>query len=269
MFEESTTAQTSEAFDGIGFAGDGNADVSRDRELFDGGETEFSENQEDFSFDSAERDRQKNSENARRRREAEQRRTQKTLERERREARDDAILETLDRVNPYTGEEMKDSRDVEEYLIMKEIEKKGGDPISDFSKFHKEKARERDTRASEEATRTEWYRRDREAFLAKHPDVNLRDLIEDEGFKLFAEGKTGNQPLAEIYEGYRMLMGGQTKQAKEIAARMLANKRASPGALSSFDGGAGDYFSPEQVRRMSPADVSRHYDTIMRSMKRW
>ena len=38
---------------------------------------------------------------------------------------------------------MKDSADVEEYLTMKEIESKGGDPLADFSKFHKAKEKER------------------------------------------------------------------------------------------------------------------------------
>ena len=54
-------------------------------------------------------------------------------------AREKAIIEVLNGKNPYTNEEIKDHADVEEYLLMKEIEKNGGDPLSDFSKYQKEK----------------------------------------------------------------------------------------------------------------------------------
>ena len=67
---------------------------------------------------------EQNRENARRRREAEK-------EALIRRTREQTIIEALDGQNPYTGEEMKDSLDVEEYLAMKEIYKNGGDPVSD------------------------------------------------------------------------------------------------------------------------------------------
>ena len=89
-----------------------------------------------------------NSENARRRREAERRAEIKKAEEA---AREQAIIETLGGRNPYTGEEMKDHTDVEEYLAMREIDKEGGDPLTDFSKFQKRKERER----AEQAVRNE------------------------------------------------------------------------------------------------------------------
>ena len=79
--------------------------------------------------------KEQNAENARRRREAER-------QQELKKAREETIIETLDGRNPYTGEEMKDSEDVAEYLTMKRIEKEGGDPLSDFSKYAKKQNRE-------------------------------------------------------------------------------------------------------------------------------
>ena len=274
MFDEHeiNTAQTSEASEGNVAADNGNADVINNTEATLTDEADFSETGTEEKDEASEQQKAQNSENARRRREAEQRRAQKAQEdakKERQAAREAAIIETLDGINPYTGEEMKDSRDVEEYLTMKEIEKNGGDPLNDYSKHVKARERERETKANEEAQAPEWYAKDREAFVSKYPDVDVASLINDERFALYAEGKVGVRPLAEIYEGYRGLVGDQNREARNIAAQMIANKKASPGALSRADGGEKDFFSAEEVRKMSPADVSKNYDTIRASMKRW
>ena len=114
--------------------------------------------------------KEQNSENARRRREAER-------QRELQKAREDAIIETLGGKNPYTNEEMKDSTDVQEYLTMKEIEKNGGDPLADFSKFHKAKEKERIAEETKRTQEAEWFAKDREDFATKHPEVNIDALI--------------------------------------------------------------------------------------------
>ncbi len=126
--------------------------------------------------------REQNSENARRRREAERKQELKA-------AREQAIIETLGGKNPFTGEEMKDSADVEEYLTMKEIETKGGDPLADFSKFHKAKEKERIAKQTREETEKEWYRKDYDDFATKHPEVDINTLLQDKQFQSFASGK--------------------------------------------------------------------------------
>lgn len=269
---EIITAQTSGASEGNDAADNGNADVIKETEGEQGGEADFSGSGTEENREASEQTRAQNSENARRRRQTEQKRAQRAQEevrKERQSAREAAIIETLDGINPYTGETMKDSRDVEEYLTMKEIDKQGGDPLGDYSRHIKEKERERETKANEEARQAEWYKQDREAFAAKHPDVDVASLINDERFALYAEGKVGMWPLAQIYEGYLGLLGDQSRQARNMAAQMIANKKASPGALSSADGGEKDFFSAEEVKKMSPAEVSKHYDTIRASMKKW
>lgn len=212
---------------------------------------------------------EKNAEFARRRREAER-------QRELKEARETAIIETLGGKNPYTGEEMKDSADVEEYLAMKEIERGGGDPLGDYAKFHKEKQRERVKTEREERERTEWYRTDAEDFKSKHPDVNLAELIEDKGFQSFADGKVGVKPLSEIYEGYRSLVGEKKDaearakaHAEAKAAQIVANRKASPGSLGDPKATEDAPFTKEQVLAMSEEEVRKNYDKIREDMKKW
>lgn len=266
--ENTMTAQTSAASEGNADAGNGNAGVTEKNGSEQAVHAEFSDSDSEEQSAAEQKANARNRENARRRREGEQRRAQE-LQRERQEAREAAILEILDGQNPYTGEPMKDSRDIEEYLIMKEIDRQGGDPERDFAKFQKAKEREREKLATEEERTAEWYRQDRADFVAKYPDVDLDGLIEEEGFILFAEGKTGKKPLSEIYEGYCSLKSTQTKQVKEMAAHMLANRKASPGALASANGSEAEFFTAEEVRRMSPDEVHRNYEIIQRSMKKW
>lgn len=211
-------------------------------------------------------DRAKNAEAARRRREAER-------QRELKEAREQAIIDALGGENPYTHEAMKDSADVEEFLAMQEIAKKGGDPLADLAGFLKNRERDRVKREREEAEQTKWFDDDRAAFIKKHPDVDMDALVADKQFALYADGKVGRVPLAEIYEGYLSLVGEAgsraEKAAQKKAAQALANKNASPGALSGTGAPAKDFFTADQVRAMSREEVHKHYDAIKESMKKW
>ncbi|MBQ9760137.1 MAG: hypothetical protein IJW16_02180 [Clostridia bacterium] len=204
----------------------------------------------------------KSSENAQRRREAEQ---QKAI----REARVQATIEALKGINPYTEKPMKDSDDVEEFLAMREIEKRGGDPVGDFSEYHKN--RERDRRAQEQKAEEdrEWFQNDREAFIKAHPDVNFEELIRDEHFALFVEGKLGKRPLSELYESYQGYGAEHEKRARERAAQTLANAKASPGSLTGAGSAENVFFTREQVRAMSREEIHKNYDKIMASMKKW
>lgn len=206
--------------------------------------------------------KEQNSENARRRREAERKK-------ELQSAREKAIIETLNGTNPYTGEKMNDSADVNEFLMMREIEKAGGDPLSDFSKHQKEKQRKEEEEAQRREKEDEWYRADRESFVSKHPEVVLDDLLSNEDFNAFAKGKVGNMPLSEIYEDFIGIVSKYEEKSKEIAAQMLANKKASPGALSTSNGSSASFFTRAQVQSMSPEEVHKNYDAIRKSMTKW
>ena len=152
---------------------------------------------------------------------------------------------------------------------MREIEDKGGDPLADFSKFSKAQKKEQAAEAVKEEERANWFRKDREEFTAKYPDVNIDTLIQDKQFQAFASGKVGALPLAEIYEGYNGLMAEFEKKSKQIAKQMLANQKASPGALSSPGAIDSGFYTPEQVKKMSQKEVSDNYEKIRASMSKW
>ena len=152
---------------------------------------------------------------------------------------------------------------------MREIAKNGGDPLSDYSKFQKQKERERVEQADKAAKEKEWYRKDQEDFATKHPEVNLQTLIQDPQFQKFASGKVGVLPLSEIYEGFIEVVTEYEKKAKAMAKQMLANQKASPGSLSSTNPTDSGYFTKEQVQKMTQAEVHENYDKIRASMRKW
>ena len=125
--------------------------------------------------------------------------------------------------------------------------------------------------SSEETTAgtEEWYRRDREAFVAEHPDVDLDALIRDEHFQSYCDGKVGHRSIGEMWQGYRALVASIEERVAARAAQSAANRAASPGTLSRAGVAESDYYSAAEVRRMSPQQVSENYDKIRRSMARW
>lgn len=267
MEEEKKTAEETEETSEVG----GNADTDQSQATEKDNEVEFTDTTEDDSQEGEGQPpkkeekpltKEQNSENARRRREAER-------QREIQAAREQAIIETLGGKNPYTNEEMKDSADVQEYLTMKEIESQGGDPLADFSKFHKAKEKEKIARETKEQEEAEWYKKDYADFVAKHPDVDINALIQEKQFQTFASGKVGTLPLSEIYEGYMELVAEFEKKSKQKATQILANKKASPGALSSPNGNGEGFYTREQVQAMTPEEVHKNYDKIRASMRKW
>lgn len=213
-----------------------------------------------------------NAERRRRAEEREERRRNDELSRVREEVRRETILETLGSVNPYTHEPMKDDTDIKEYLEMKEIERRGGDPVTEYAKYHK--AMERERAADEEKTRGERERRqrienEREALLRDHPDADLQGLLRDEDFLSYARSRTATKTLSEIYEGYMERRQSEERRveerARELAAQMVANASASPGSAVGAPQAAPTTFTPEQLKRMSREEIHENYDKIAKS----
>jgi len=206
--------------------------------------------------------KEQNSEFARIRREQER-------QRELSEARNKAIIEALDGKNPYTNEPMTDSVDVEEYLAMKEIEKKGGDPIADYSKVQKQKQKDEMAKNEQARSQEEWIKKDSEDFKSKHPEVDLGELINNEVFQKFAEGKVGTTPMAKIYENFVDFTKAYEKKAKLQAAQMVANKKASPGTLTSPGQSESGFYSIEDVKKMSVEEMRKNWDKVQASRAKW
>lgn len=239
------------------------ADTNNDAEFTDSQDNEESSDKSDKSTEQSTEDKKDekskpqktNADYARERRKAEH---EKALK----QARYDAIIEALNGVNPYTQEKMEDAADVEEYLTMKDIEKAGKDPIADYSKFLKAKAKE-ETKAKElKEADEEWLINDKKDFITKHPDINLDELISDELFKVFATGKVGIHSMDRIYTDYQAFIKKSEERATSRAAQVLANNAATPGKLSTQQ-----QPKAKSIKEMSSAEFNKLRERVYRGEK--
>ena len=99
--------------------------------------------------------------------------------------------------------------------------------------------------------------------------MDLDALISDADFADYSRGKVGEVPLAEIYEGYLRMTARIEENAKRTAAQMVANGKASPGALTGAAQVESDFFTAEQVKAMTPEQIDANYAKIRRSMGQW
>lgn len=157
------------------------------------------------------------------------------------------LLEATNGVNPYTQEKIETDEDVEEFKLMQEMASKGLDPITDFHKFYKQKKVEERSllaKAQEEKVKQEQlqqeaqkrYESDITDFKSKNEDVDVNELLTNEKFLIFAEGKIGVKPLANIYTDYLTFANEYETKAKETAKKMVAINTTSVGSLSSGKG---------------------------------
>ena len=106
----------------------------------------------------------------------------------------------------------------------------------------------------------DWYQSDSQAFKQEYPDVDREELFGREDFVDFAEGKIGQLPMAEIYRRY--LKWHTPPSARELA------RQASPGALGQARPPMeGEFFTLNEIRKMTPADIDRQWDKVQRSLK--
>lgn len=140
----------------------------------------------------------------------------------------------IGRNNPYTGQTIKDEYDVQEYLDMYELDGKGKDPISGYREMQKDKARkeaEEKIKAEEQSKQEIWYKNDTKDFVDKYSAEKLQELTKDEDFNMFANGKVGKVPLAQIYEDYQKFISKYEKKSAETAKQLVANNSTTPGAI--------------------------------------
>lgn len=140
------------------------------------------------------------------------------------------------KVNPYTNEPIQDEFDVEEYKQMLEIESVGGDPLKDYTVKVKDKARkEAQEQLQKEAQKQqeEKNKQDIADFVEKYPDVDLSKMFKEPKFAKFINGKVGNQPLIEIYEDYKYILGEFEQEKIETAKKVIAKSNSTPGSLSN------------------------------------
>ena len=198
---------------------------------------ETEEESESGQSDSIQRDFEKDAAQAAKRRERE-RKEEAIRKRIEQEAYTKGLVDAVGGENPYTHEPIKDAFDVEEYLVMREIEKNGGDPVADYAKTTKEKQREKV--AATEVQRTA--AADLKDFRQTHPDVDVSRLLNDARFARFAGKRIdGGERLSDVYADYIAFTGEVAataeKKAEIKAKNAVAKKKASPGSLT---GGGGE-----------------------------
>ena len=72
---------------------------------------------------------------------------------------------------------------------------------------------------------------------------------------------------ASLSATYALYFRKNELQSKKIAQENEKNRRMSAGSVSSW--GDERYYSPSEVKRMSPAQIRANYDDIISSMKHW
>lgn len=208
-------------------------------------------------------DSAKNAEFARKRREAEKEEAVK-------KARVDAIKEVLG-TNPYTKKPIEDADDVEEYLLMKQIENDGKDPIADYPEYVKKRAREKSSQNARAQEEKDKVTKDLEEFSTIYPNVKISDVLENAEFNAFSEGKLGKVSLALVYAQY--LLNKSNKEAQREAEKDAHAEAVAGAAVGSLTNSSappeGEFFTKEQVLKMSPKEVHDKYEKIRKSQARW
>lgn len=148
------------------------------------------------------------------------------------------LMEGTDGRNPYTHEKMEDDDDIEIYQNMKEIERRGGDPVEDYAKYmkiFKKEAREKEAQANKAVVDQQAQLNNNiSLFKEKYPDVDLGKVLNDEEFKLFALPSINRgEPIHEAYARWLDFSARSTSQIEDKARKKVAKKLSSPGSLTN------------------------------------
>lgn len=225
---------------------------------------EFTDEEQD---EETKKELEKRSKYAQKRREKEER--EKEIERVRQEAYNKALIDSVDGVNPYTGEKIEDQHDVDEYLTMREMDKKGLDPIADYHKYLKDKAREERNKTNFNAQKLtqEQLIEDAKLFRTTYPNVKISDLQSDSRFLKFSDGKLETQPLTKVYGDYLEFVKEFDAEVDKRARRLAAKAKSSPGAQeTSATTAESEYFTLEQIKKMSQKEVSQNFEKVEKSI---
>ena len=123
-------------------------------------------------------------------------------------------------------------------------------------------------RAELDRLRTELERRDQEnlrmqaelgEFSKVFPDIGLETIPAE----VWSSVKSG-VPLAAAYALYEKKAAAYQKLTQSVNAK---NSEQSSGAIGKESDSI--YYSPSEVRKMSPAEVRAKYNIIIESMKKW
>ena len=150
--------------------------------------------------------RKENSRQAQLRREREEKEKKQREEKLRKDAYLQGQLDST-KVNTFTNKEIKDEHDLKIYQLQLKIKEEGGDPIEDLPEYLSKLEREEtQKRVQEEETRQKGKTKvenDLKEFKEKYPKVNLTEVLQDNDFKQFSEGRLEHESLINVYETFK------------------------------------------------------------------
>lgn len=155
-------------------------------------------------------------------------------------------------------DETANDNDKEDTAVEDVIEEDGEPPLPSREELCTELARLRaeleETKALHARMASEY-----DEFHALFPEVNANEIPDG----IWEQVKNG-VPLAASYALYEKKCALRRQHAEEIN---LHNAKHTPGAAGKNT--PAEYFSPDEVRRMSQSEVRSNYQKILESMKKW
>ena len=106
-------------------------------------------------------------------------------------------------------------------------------------------------------------------FCAAFPGIEKEKVEKDPDFILFKGAREQSKDTVSLYKDFLELSASIERKVTERLLAKNATNRSSVGSLSSNERIEGDYFTKEQVLKMSEEQIRRNFDKIRRSQARW
>lgn len=191
-------------------------------------------------------------------------------------AKEVEMVKALHKSNPWTGEAIEDEYDVEEFLSMQALANEGKDPMTEYTKQLKANRRTAAQTAKEkaqgEAQKQSRAQASLQEFNEKYPGVNVQELFADKDFIKFGKSALEVVSLSAVYEAYLPIKEekARLKAENEKAAALAANSSVAVGSVTSAtDPADGEFFTKEQVEKMSREEVRKNLEKIRASQAEW
>jgi hypothetical protein len=185
----------------------------------------------------------------------------------------DAVIAELGYINPTTGQPittyseyqqvLKDQQFKEQHGIdpnevrpLFEEWKKSDPDFQELNRLKQERILEQqDIALKNDPVKGDLYKQ-WEADVKAHANALGCDL--NTAFLLMLDRKLGD-----------VLTGAKTKAEQAAIEKITTNGASSPGSLSEGGDGTKTFFTKEEVNAMSRAEISKNYEKILESMKKW
>ena len=204
-------------------------------------------------------------------------RKQKEREREEKIAKlaQEKALEALKGIeNPYTKETIETFDDVQEFKRMQELEKKGLDPLNDYHKAVKEE-RKKELEVQEANSKVEMekerIRKENDSAIKEYSEKYKVDI--EKMYRTDPEFKTAMSdylkdglPLKTALRTYFTMQDRIQTAAEKRAKDLELKSQATPGGLSGVEPSS-DYYSEEELDRMSVKELKANWTKVNRSME--